>query len=452
MEYKDDNGQGKATTDVALALALDRRRFLRRGVAASAAAVLAERALAQVPAAPPAAVPVPPASVVVVDAGTDNLPPNVPQWMKEPGAGFLNPPYGQPSPFEKGVVRKLPDTPSAFPTATRTPLQSLVGVNTPNGLFFERHHAGVPAIDPAQHRLMIHGLVRQPLLLTMKDIKRFPSVTRSYFIECSGNSIGEFKAPGKGTVQDIHGLVSCAEWTGARLSDVLAEAGIDPGAQWILAEGADAAAMSRSIPIAKALDDALLVYGQNGEMLRPEQGYPLRLMLPGYEGNMNIKWLRRLKLGDASFQTREETAKYTDLMMDGFARQFTFVMGVKSVITAPSAHQKLEQQGFHEITGLAWTGAGHIRRVEVSVDGGLNWQGAVLEEPVMPRALTRFRLRWFWRGESAVLQSRAYDEGGNVQPTRAALIGTDGTKSIYHYNAIQSWKVDTNGEVSNVHV
>jgi sulfane dehydrogenase subunit SoxC len=388
----------------------------------------------------------------VAAATEDNLPPNVPRWMKEQGGGFLNPPYGLPSPFEKGVVRKLPEQPAAFPSATRTPLQDLFGSNTPNGLFFERHHAGVPAIDPAQHRLMVHGLVDRPLLLTLKDLKRFPAVTRSHFIECSGNSMAEFKSPGKGSVQDIHGLLSGADWTGARLSDVLAEAGLQAGAAWLLAEGADAAAMSRSIPLAKALDDVLLVYGQNGEMLRPEQGYPLRLLVPGYEGNMNIKWLRRIKVGDMPFQTREETAKYTDLMPDGSARQFTFSMGVKSVITSPSAHQVLEQRGFHEITGLAWSGQGRITQVEVSTDGGRNWRVAELDGPVQSRALTRFRLPWQWSGEEAVLQSRALDEAGNLQPTRQALLGTDGQNSIYHYNAIQSWKVGAGGEVSNVHI
>ncbi|WP_338768908.1 sulfite dehydrogenase [Massilia sp. METH4] len=420
-----------------------RRSFIRRGAAslaaAGGAAALPGAALASAPDGLPGNV-------------AQNLPPHVPQWMREPGAGFLNPPYGLPSPFENEVRRKLPDQPAAFPTATRTPLQSLFGSTTPNGLFFERHHGGVPAIDPAQHRLMLHGLVERPLLLSMKDLLRFPAVSRSHFIECSGNSMAEFKAPGKGTVQDIHGLLSGAEWTGVRLADVLAEAGLQPSAKWILAEGADAAAMTRSIPLAKALDDALLAYGQNGEMLRPEQGYPLRLLLPGFEGNMSIKWLRRLKVGDAPFHTREETAKYTDLMPDGTARQFTFHMGVKSVITAPSARQVLDGHGFREITGLAWSGHGRIARVEVSVDGGRRWQVATLDGPVQSRALTRFRLPWTWSGQEAILQSRAVDEAGNVQPTRLALIGKDGQNSVYHYNAIQSWKVAANGEVSNVHV
>lgn len=428
-------GKVRPENEAVAPLSLRRRRFMARGATASLAAAGATVFSARAQA-----------------AEADSLPPKVPAWMQEPGAGFLNPPYGLPSPFEKGVVRKLPDQPSPFPTATRTPLQSLFGSTTPNGLFFERHHAGVPAIDPAQHRLMLHGLVERPLLLTMKDLLRFPAVSRSHFIECSGNSMAEFKVPGKGSVQDIHGLLSGAEWTGVRLADVLAEAGLLPSASWILAEGADAAAMTRSVPLAKALDDALLVYGQNGEMLRPEQGYPLRLLLPGYEGNMNIKWLRRLKVGDAPFQTREETAKYTDLMPDGTARQFTFAMGVKSVITAPSARQVLDGQGFREISGLAWSGHGRIVRVEVSVDGGRAWHAAALDGPVQSRALTRFRVPWTWSGQEAILQSRAIDDAGNVQPTRAALVGSDGQKSIYHYNAIQSWKVASNGEVSNVHV
>lgn len=423
-----------------------RRRFLARGVTATATvtATVTGAALGGAGALL--------ASQASAATDADNLPPHVPQWMRTPGGPFLNPAYGLPSPFEKNVVRKLPDQAAAFATATRTPLQSLFGANTPNGLFFERHHAGVPAIDPAQHRLMVHGLVDRPLLFSMQDLMRFPAVSRSHFIECSGNSMAEFKAPGTGSVQDIHGLLSCAEWTGVRLADVLAEAGLQRAASWILAEGADAAGMTRSIPIAKALDDALLVYGQNGEMLRPEQGYPLRLLVPGYEGNMNIKWLRRLKVGDAPFQTREETSKYTDLMADGTARQFTFPMGVKSVITAPSAHQVLVGQGFREITGLAWSGHGRIVRVDVSVDGGRSWQAAALDGPVQSRALTRFRFPWAWRGAQAILQSRATDEAGNVQPTRAQLIASDGVNSIYHYNAIQSWQVGDNGEVRNVHV
>ncbi len=411
-----------------------RRQFLQRGAFASAAI-----GAAAMPAAAHAA------------GAAANLPPNVPAWMQAQGAGFLNPPYGQPSPFEKAVVRKLPDAPAAFPTATRTPLQNLFGTITPNGLFFERHHAGVPAIDPDAHRLMVHGLVERPLLLSMNDLMRYPSVSRVHYLECSGNSAAEWFRPAGKTAQDVHGLVSCAEWTGVPLSAILEEAGINPGGKWLLAEGADAAAMTRSVPLAKAMDDALLAYAQNGEMLRPEQGYPVRLFLPGFEGNMSIKWLRRIKVGTAPFHTREETSKYSDLMPDGSARQFTFVMDAKSVITTPSGGQKLLQQGFHEISGIAWTGNGRIRAVDVSVDGGRTWREAALQAPVQSMALTRFRLPWRWNGEPAVLQSRATDETGYTQPTRSQLIAVRGQNSLYHYNAIQSWRVAASGEVSNVH-
>jgi sulfane dehydrogenase subunit SoxC len=413
-----------------------RRRFLARGAVAGATAT-AGLALSAA------------ARAEVVPAG---LPPNVPSWMQHQGSGFLNPAYGLPSPHEAHVVRKLPAAPSAFPTATRTPLHKLFGSVTPNGLFFERHHAGVPAIDPEQHRLMIHGLVDRPLLLSVKDLLRFPSVSRIHFIECSGNSGSEWKAPGKGTVQDLHGLISSAEWTGVLLSTVLAEAGLKPSATWVLAEGADAAGMTRSVPIAKAMDDAILAYGQNGEMLRPEQGYPLRLLLPGYEGNMNIKWLRRLKLGDAPFQTREETSKYTDLMPDGSARQFTFEMDAKSVITSPSAGMQLAEKGFHEITGIAWSGRGRITRVDISTDGGRQWREAALDGPTSSRSVTRFRFPWNWNAEPAILQSRAVDETGYVQPSRSELISARGSNSYYHYNGIQSWRIDADGSVSNIHV
>ena len=377
-------------------------------------------------------------------------PPEVPKWMTEQGTGFLNPPYGLPSPHEKHVVRVLPAGNNPFPTATRTPLEKLHGTITPNGLFFERHHAGVPAIDPAQHRLMIHGLVSRPLVLTMDDLMRFPAVSRVHFLECSGNSAAQWKAPAGKTAQEVHGLIAGAEWTGVMLSTVLAEVGLKPDAKWLLAEGADAAAMTRSIPMAIAMEDAMLVYAQNGEMLRPEQGYPLRLFLPGIEGNMSIKWLRRIKVGAESFQTREETSKYTDLMPDGRSRQFTIVMDAKSVILSPSGGQKMGAPGFREISGIAWSGRGKIAKVDVSVDGGRNWREAVLQEPVHSKMITRFRLPWRWDGSPAILQSRAMDETGYVQPTRAQLIEARGLNSLYHYNGIQSWNVAASGEVTNV--
>jgi len=385
-----------------------------------------------------------------IAAPGENLPPNVPEWMKAQGAPILSPPYGKPSPFEKDVVRRpRVSTPTPTASSTNTPLQDLRGIITPNGLHYERHHAGVPAIDPDQHRLIVHGLVERPLVFTMDDIVRFPSESHIYFLECSGNSFWSGTTV-QSTVQQTHGLLSCCEWTGVRLSTVLTEAGLKRGANWVLAEGADAAAMSRSVPIAKALDDTLLVYAQNGERLRPEQGYPLRLLLPGYEGNISIKWLRRLKVGDQPFETREETSKYTDLMPDGTARQFTFIMEAKSVITFPSGGQQLRDKGFYEISGLAWSGRGHIKRVEVSTDGGISWSDARLQEPVLSKCLTRFRLPWKWEGSPAQLQSRATDDTGYVQPKRSQLVDVRGLNSYYHYNGIQAWQVAQDGAVTNV--
>ena len=389
------------------------------------------------------------AAVAGKAAASDPAPPDVPEWMRRQGAPILSPPYGLPSPAEAKVVRRRRSR-SPMPTAasSATPLQDLHGIITPSGLHFERHHAGVPQIDPARHRLMVHGLVRRPLSFSIEDLARFPSVSRIHFIECSGNSAWA-EPPATATAQDIHGLISCSEWTGPLLSTVLAEAGVEPSAAWVLAEGADAAALTRSIPMAKALDDAILAYAQNGERLRPEQGYPLRLVLPGFEGNMSVKWLRRLKLGDQPFQTREETAKYTDLMPDGEARQFTFVMEAKSVITFPSGGQTLGRRGFYEISGLAWSGRGRIVRVEVSTDGGASWSDAALQTPVLDKCLTRFRAPWRWEGAPCELRSRATDDSGYVQPDREALVAARGLNSGYHYNGVQAWRVAADGSVSH---
>lgn len=377
-----------------------------------------------------------------------NLPPNVPEWMKTPGANMGSEPYGMPSPYEKNVVKNISKKlPQYISASGRTPLGDLDGIITPNGLFYERHHGGVPTIDPEQHRLMLHGLVDRPMIFTMEDIRRFPSQSRIHFLECSGNPV--YTKPYGKTASDLVGLLSCAEWTGVSLKLVLEEAGLRPEAKWLIAEGADAAALTRSIPIEKCLDDAMLVYSQNGERLRPQQGYPLRLLLPGFEGNMNVKWLRRLKAVTEPAYSREETSKYTDLMPDGTAREFTFYMEAKSIITRPSGGQKLKQTGFHEITGVAWSGHGKIRRVDISVDDGKTWQEAKLQEPVLTRALTRFRLPWQWDGQAAVIQSRAIDETGYVQPTFAELTAVRGVNSFYHNNAIQPWRIDAQGEVSN---
>lgn len=405
-----------------------RRHFLRASAAAAGGAVLGAGASAAVEA--------------------DNLPPNIPEWMKAPGEPMGSQPYGAPSPFEKDVVKNISKTLKQYISASgRTPLQDLDGMITPNGLFYERHHGGVPTIDPAQHRLMLHGLVERPLIFTMDDLRRFPSESRVHFLECSGNP-GYSKPYGK-TASDLVGLVSCAEWTGVSLKLVLQEAGLKPEAKWVVAEGADAAALTRSIPIEKCLEDAILVYSQNGERLRPQQGYPLRLLLPGFEGNMSVKWLRRLHVTAEPVYSREETSKYTDLMPDGTAREFSFYMEAKSIITRPSGGQRLNAVGFQEITGIAWSGHGKIARVEVSVDDGKNWQDARLQEPVLTRALTRFRLPWQWDGKPAVIQSRAIDETGYVQPTLAELLVVRGENFFYHNNAIWPWRIAADGEVTN---
>lgn len=375
---------------------------------------------------------------------------SVPLWTREQGGPVASPGYGVPSPFEK-LARRPRTTPLiATAASSGTPLQSLHGIITPNGLHYERHHAGIPAIDPDRHRLVIHGLVERPLVLTVDDIVRFPSISRIHFMECSGNTPGWSAGNPRWTVQETHGLISCAEWTGVPLSTLLGEVGLAPAARWILAEGADAAAMTRSLPLSVALDDVIVAYAQNGERLRPEQGYPLRLFVPGLEGNLSVKWLRRIKVGDQPFQSREETSKYTDLMPDGSARQFTFVMEAKSVITSPSGGHQLREKGFYEISGLAWSGRGRIARVEVSTDGGASWRPAALQEPVLSKCLTRFRLPWRWDGAPALIQSRATDETGYVQPTREELIAVRGLNSQYHFNGIYSWQIAADGAVAHV--
>jgi sulfane dehydrogenase subunit SoxC len=364
--------------------------------------------------------------------------------------------YGSRSQFETEVRTRF-KTATPQSSWTMTPLQDSIGIITPSGLHFERSHGGTAVIDPAKHMLYVHGMVKQARKFTMQDIRRFPSLSRIMFIECSGNGLTEWSKPTLKTVQGTHGLTSCSEWTGVPLATVLREAGLRTDAKWLLAEGGDASSMTRSIPMAKALKDCLLAYGQNGEALRPEQGYPLRLIVPGYEGNTHIKWLRRIEVSDSPFMTREETSKYTDLMPDGKAVQFSFEMDAKSVITSPSGEMQLDEPGFHEITGLAWSGRGAIKRVEVSTDGGVTWKTAALQGPVLPVCHTRFRLPWRWDGKTALLQSRCVDDTGYVQPTIGQLIVARGGAlngplgSVYHLNAIQSWQVANDGKVSNVH-
>jgi len=380
---------------------------------------------------------------------------SVEPWTRMPGAPILDHPYGLPSPRESEVVRRAARAwPVPGAASSLTPLADLHGAITPNGLVYERHHAGVPDIDPDQHRLVIHGLVREAKLFTMDDLLRLPSESRVHFLECSGNTASEWKGPSGLPVQLTHGLLSCCEWTGVRLSTLIEAAGglaanDRQGPRWILAEGADAAAMTRSLPLDRVLDRALVVYAQNGERLRPENGYPLRLLVPGFEGNTNVKWLRRLKLVDAPLETREETSKYTNLLADGRARQFVFEMDAKSVITRPSPGHKLTTHGYYPIVGLAWSGRGAIRQVEVSVDGGRSWQAARLDGTPGDRAITRFHAGWVWNGEPATILSRATDSTGYIQPTREALVAARGLNSNYHYNGIQQWRVDADGSVKN---
>ena len=381
----------------------------------------------------------------------DAAPLQVPEVMKRPGGGVSG--YGNRSAHEEAIQRpfgSLPGTVGAG--SSRTPHEHLEGIITPGALHFERHHNGIPAIDPAEHRLAIHGLVDRPLVFDVESLSRYPMESRIQFLECSGNSgANNAPEPPQGSPASLHGLVSCSEWTGVPLSILLDEAGVQRDASWLLAEGSDSAAMSRSVPLDKAMDDSLIALYQNGERLRPGNGYPMRLFLPGWEGNASVKWLRRIKVTAGPVMTKDETSKYTDLMPDGRAQMFTFPMGVKSFIASPAGGAVMQGPGFYEISGLAWSGAGRIRRVEVSADGGRSWADAALSEPVLPKALTRFRLAWRWEGGPAVLQSRAIDETGAVQPTRQALLEARGPAFRYHYHAIQSWSVAGTGEISNVY-
>ncbi len=394
------------------------------------------------------------ASRPALAANPKNLPPNVPEWTRTLGDGVAVRAYGKPSKHEAHVIRRDVQwlTASRESSVSFTPLHALEGIITPNGLCFERHHSGIAEIAPEDYRLILHGLVDKPLMLTLADLRRFPRVNRIYFLECAANSGMEWRGAQLNGCQYTHGMVHCVEYTGVPLHLVLEEAGLKANAQWILAEGADSAAMTRSIPLAKALDDCLVATHMNGEMLRPEQGYPARLVVPGWEGNVWVKWLRRLKVGDQPWYAREETAKYTDLMEHGRARKFTFVMDAKSVITSPSPQAPLRARGFTVISGLAWSGRGKIARVDVSLDGGRNWRTAKIDGLKLDKACARFYAEIEWNGEDLLLQSRAIDVTGYVQPSKAELRKIRGVNSIYHNNGIQTWHVKADGEVENVEV
>jgi len=389
-----------------------------------------------------------------VNAAEENLPPNVPAWTRSLGQGVLTNPYGKPSRFEGNIQRRAVPwlTADRFASISFTPLAELDGIITPSSLVFERYHSGIPDIDPDDHRLMIHGLVDRPVILTVDDLRRFPSTSMIRFLECPANGGMEWRAAQMDALQFTHGMLSCCEWTGVLLSTILQEVGLQKDAAWVLAEGADGSHMSRSIPLHKAMDDALVVYAQNGEPLRPEQGYPIRLFNPGWEGNTSVKWLRRLEVGDKAWYQREETSKYTDLLADGRARKFSYLQECNSVVTFPCPEKPLQDKGRYEVAGLTWSGTGKIKRVDVSFDGGVNWRPARLKGLVLPKALTRFGLDWDWDGSPAMIQSRAVDETGYVQPTFTQLRAARGTSSIYHRNAIHTWRLHADGKVTNVQI
>ena len=386
------------------------------------------------------------------DSNPLNLPPNVPEWTPYLGVGVDATPYGVPSEHEAHVIRRNVEwlTASAESSVNFTPIQDLDGTITPNGLCFERHHGGVPEVIPADYRLMINGLVDRELIFTIDDLKRFPQVNRFHFLECAANGGMEWRGAQLNGCQYTFGMVHNVQYSGVLLSDICREVGVKPSAKWVLAEGGDSAGMNRSVPIEKILDDCMIAYSMNGEALRPEQGYPARLVVPGWEGNMWIKWIRRLEFGDEPYMAREETSKYTDLMEDGKARMFTWVMEAKSVVTSPSPEKHIMSKGHNLLKGLAWSGRGKIRRVDVSIDGGLNWQTAKIHGPILGKSLTRFTMPFEWNGEELKVQSRAMDETGYVQPTIEALQKERGVKSIYHNNSIATWLVKSTGEVENV--
>ncbi len=415
---------------------LDRRRFL--GAAGLAGAGLAASAL----------------PLRAQEAKPDPLITEVQDWNRYLGEGVDKRPYGTPSPFEKHIVRRDVSWLTASPDSSVnfTPLHELDGIITPSGLCFERHHGGIAEINPANHRLMIHGLVEKPLVFTMEDIRRMPRQNHVHFLECAANSGMEWRGAQLNGCQFTHGMIHNVMYTGVPLKLLLAEAGLKPSAKWLMLEGADASGMNRSLPIEKALDDVLIAFAMNGEALRPEQGYPLRAVVPGWEGNIWVKWLRRIEAGDKPWQAREETSKYTDLLADGRSRRYTFIMDAKSVVTNPSPQAPLKHKGRNVLSGLAWSGRGTIKRVDVTLDGGKNWQSARIDGPVLEKSLTRFYVDFDWAGQELLIQSRAMDSTGYVQPTKDELRKVRGVNSIYHNNGIQTWHVRPNGETENVEI
>jgi sulfane dehydrogenase subunit SoxC len=370
--------------------------------------------------------------------------------------------YGERSSFEKSG--REPDYPQRlFPAKKLTPIQDSLGIITPAPLHFVSNHYVPPNIDPRQHRLLIHGMVDRPLIYSLEELKRLPSVNRIHFLECNANGV-PMAHRGRtvlDTAQDIYGRTSCSEWTGVPLSVLLKEAGVQRGASWLVSDGADSGHYSYSLPLAKAMDDVLVAYGQNGEAVRPEQGYPLRLLVPGFEAPYSVKWLRQIKVVDQPYLTKNHAFLHAYLRPDlgGKARWFYFQMPPRALILRPSGGQQLPGRGYYEINGLAWSGGGAVRKVEVSTDRGRKWQEAQLQEPVLRMAHTRFRLGWTWDGEETVLLARCTDDQGEIQPTLEQLDRSWGindkeywhstSETPYHFNAIQPWRVSRDGSVHN---
>lgn len=388
-------------------------------------------------------------------AAPDPLITEVQDWASVFGDPVDATPYGMPIHFEEHVVRRNVEwlTESTASSINFTPIHALEGTITPQGVAFERHHSGAIELSKPDYRLMINGLVDRPLVFTFEDLLRFPRAMTTAFCECAANGGMEWGGAQLEGVQFTQGMIHNMEYTGVMLRDLLAEAGVKPEGKWIYVEGHDASSNGRSLPLEKAMDDVMVAFFANGEALRKEHGYPVRLVVPGWEGNMWIKWLRRIGVYDQAVESREETSKYTDLMPDGRARKWTWVMDAKSVITSPSPQAPIRHgKGPLVITGLAWSGNGKIDRVDVSLDGGRNWQEARITGDARPKALTRFHLDIDWDGSELFLQSRAIDETGYVQPTKQALREIRGLNNVYHNNGIQTWWVKADGEVENVEI
>ncbi|MDP1900550.1 MAG: sulfite dehydrogenase [Rubrivivax sp.] len=421
-----------------------RRDFIRKAFAAAGAAVTAPMAVAQTGAS--------------AAAGGDANLLELPEHSRGLGRPVAFEGYGRPSRHEANVQRRTSPglTQTAESSVSFAPLQSLFGIVTPSGLHFERHHQGWWDVDPTRHRLMLNGsdekILRKAMVFTMDELMRLPAVSRFHFIECGANTGMEWGNVAVPTCQYTHGMLSCSEFTGVPLKTLLDMAGADVRrGRYVLAEGADGSSLTRTVPMELVESGEVLVaYGQNGEMLRPENGYPLRLVVPGVQGVSWVKYLRRIEVGDQPYGTKDEVSTYVDLMPDGLLRQYTSTQECKSVVTTPSGGQVLLDKGFYSVNGLAWSGRGKIARVDVSVDGGRNWRRARLQTPVLGKCLTRFSLDWVWNGQPALIQSRAIDDTGYVQPTLRQLRAVRGTRSVYHHNALQTWLVQENGEVRNV--